>query len=185
MAVVVISSAEKGDRLDGSLEVKVPMAGGIFPGQIRTGGEQLDRPQQKRTRKPRKTSPAGSGSQVTWESRASVRVGKGHVGAARHVSLGRMNRHSRDVAYNLLYRESAARWRVGRMGSIKRRWPGEQKPGRSEDPWGRAVESRSNGGAQARRVPRLSPRITTMKAESTKDGSKPSDTLCVVWEGPV
>ena len=27
MAVVVISSAEKGDRLDGSLEVKVPMAG--------------------------------------------------------------------------------------------------------------------------------------------------------------
>ena len=82
MAVVVISSAEKGDRLDGSLEVKVPMAGKI-PGQIRTGGEQLDRPQQKRTRKPRKTSPAGSGSQVTWESRASVRVGKGHVGAAR------------------------------------------------------------------------------------------------------
>ena len=27
MAVVVISSAVKGDRLDGSLEVKVPMAG--------------------------------------------------------------------------------------------------------------------------------------------------------------
>jgi quercetin dioxygenase-like cupin family protein len=27
VAVVVISSAEKGDRLDGSLEVKVPMAG--------------------------------------------------------------------------------------------------------------------------------------------------------------
>ena len=27
MAVVVISSVEKGDRLDGSLEVKVPVAG--------------------------------------------------------------------------------------------------------------------------------------------------------------
>jgi len=27
VAVVVISSVEKGDRLDGSLEVKVPMAG--------------------------------------------------------------------------------------------------------------------------------------------------------------
>jgi hypothetical protein len=29
VAVVVISSAEKGDRLDGSLEVKVPMAGKV------------------------------------------------------------------------------------------------------------------------------------------------------------
>jgi hypothetical protein len=46
VTVVVISSVEKGDRLDGSLEVKVPMAGGNS-GQIRTGGEQLDRPQQK------------------------------------------------------------------------------------------------------------------------------------------
>jgi hypothetical protein len=36
------------------------------------------------------------------------------------VSLGRMNRHSRDVAYNLPGRENAARWRVGRMGSVKR-----------------------------------------------------------------
>jgi hypothetical protein len=46
VAVVVISSVEKCDRLDGSLEVKVPTAGKI-PGQIRAGGEQLDRPQQK------------------------------------------------------------------------------------------------------------------------------------------
>ena len=58
------------------------MAGEI-PGQIRTGGEQLDRPQQKRTWKPRNTSPEGSGLQDTWESRASVRVGIGHVGVAR------------------------------------------------------------------------------------------------------
>jgi len=57
------------------------------------------------------------------------------------VSLGRMNRHSRDVAYNLPGRENAARWRVGRMGSVKRGWLGEQKPGRSEDPWGRAVKA--------------------------------------------
>jgi RNA-directed DNA polymerase len=68
-AVVVISSGEKGDRLDGSLEVKAPVAG-RNPGQIRTGGEQLDRPQQKRTRKPRNFWPAGSGLQGTWERRA-------------------------------------------------------------------------------------------------------------------
>src|SRR5258707_5297736 len=41
----------------GSLEVKAPMVG-RNPDQIRTGGEQLDRPQQKRTRKPRNFWPA-------------------------------------------------------------------------------------------------------------------------------
>ena len=35
------------------------------------------------------------------------------------VSLGQMNRHSRDVTYNLLGREVVAGRRVGRMGSIK------------------------------------------------------------------
>ena len=70
VAVVVISSGEKGDQLVGSLEVKAPVAGST-PGQIRTGGEQLDRLQRKRTRKPRNFWPARSGLQGTWESRAS------------------------------------------------------------------------------------------------------------------
>jgi hypothetical protein len=68
--VVVISSGEKGNQLAGSLEVKASVAG-ITPGQIRTGGERLDRLQQKRTRKPRKFWPARSGLQGTWECRAS------------------------------------------------------------------------------------------------------------------
>jgi hypothetical protein len=57
VTVVVISSGEKGDRLAGSLEVKAPVAR-RSSGQICTGGEQLGRPQQKRTRKPRKVGPA-------------------------------------------------------------------------------------------------------------------------------
>ncbi len=81
MAVVVISSDEKGDRLVGSLEVKAPVAG--RSGQIRTGGEQLDRPQQRRTRKPRNVGPAGSGLQDSWESRAIDKVAKAYVGIAR------------------------------------------------------------------------------------------------------
>jgi RNA-directed DNA polymerase len=68
--VVVISSGEKGNQLAGSLEVKASVPG-ITPGQIRTGGERLDRLQQKRTRKPRKFWPARSGLQGTWECRAS------------------------------------------------------------------------------------------------------------------
>jgi hypothetical protein len=71
VAVVDISSGEKGDRLVGSLDVKAPVAR-VIPGQIRTGGEQLDRLQQKRTGKPRKFWPAGNGLQgSTWECRAS------------------------------------------------------------------------------------------------------------------
>jgi hypothetical protein len=57
------------------------------------------------------------------------------------VGLGRSNRHSGDVAYNLPGREVAAWRRVGRMGPIKHGGPGEQKPGRSEGPWGRAAKS--------------------------------------------
>ena len=40
VTVVVISSAEKGDRLDGSLEVKVPMAG-KFPVRSAQGASNL------------------------------------------------------------------------------------------------------------------------------------------------
>jgi hypothetical protein len=43
VAVVVISSGKKGDRLVESLEVKASVAGSN-PSQIRTGGKQLDRP---------------------------------------------------------------------------------------------------------------------------------------------
>src|SRR6516225_1908786 len=74
--VVVISSDETGDRLVGSLEVKASMAR-VTAGQIRAGGEQLDRLQQMRTRKPRNFWPAGSGLQGTRECRAFFNYGKG------------------------------------------------------------------------------------------------------------
>jgi len=86
--VVVISSDEKGDRLVGSLEVKASMAR-VTAGQIRAGGEQLDRLQQMRTRKPRNFWPAGSGLQGTRECRAFFNYGKGpcwccKTGPVRH-----------------------------------------------------------------------------------------------------
>jgi predicted CxxxxCH...CXXCH cytochrome family protein len=45
VTVVVISSGEEGDRLAGSLEVKVPVAGVVLVRSAQ-GGEQPDRPQQ-------------------------------------------------------------------------------------------------------------------------------------------
>ena len=86
--VVVISSDEKGDRLVGSLEVKASMAR-VTAGQIRAGGEQLDRLQQMRTRKPRNFWPAGSGLQGTRECQAFFNYGKGpcwccKTGPVRH-----------------------------------------------------------------------------------------------------
>ena len=56
MTVVVISSGEKGDRLVGSLEVKVPVAGRVLVKSAQ-GGEQPDRPQQKRTSEAPKSRP--------------------------------------------------------------------------------------------------------------------------------
>jgi hypothetical protein len=57
VAVVVISSDGKGDRPVGSLEVQAP-GGWEYLVRSVQGGEQLGRPQQKRTKKPRNTCPA-------------------------------------------------------------------------------------------------------------------------------
>ena len=56
MAVVVIPSNDKGDRAVESLGARAP-GGWQMPVRSVQGGEQLGRPQQKRTRKPRKRAP--------------------------------------------------------------------------------------------------------------------------------
>src|SRR4051794_16331689 len=56
-AVVVISSGGKGDRPAGSLDVKAPGGWGD-PVRSVQGGEQPDRPEQKRTSEASKTGPA-------------------------------------------------------------------------------------------------------------------------------
>jgi hypothetical protein len=43
VASVVIFGGDAGDQIAGSPEVNVPVGLGVYPGQIRQGGKQLDR----------------------------------------------------------------------------------------------------------------------------------------------
>ena len=67
--------------------------------------------------------------------------------------LGMENMHSEGISYKPQGGEVEMCRNWGGWGQLSVEGPGQNNPDRSEDPWGRATLSRSNGGAQAHNCP--------------------------------